>query len=49
MIKLTYHHRGLISGMFDSIVGNSKLTARRPAQSITLEYPRSDKNWDSFS
>ncbi|EGZ30521.1 hypothetical protein PHYSODRAFT_471815 [Phytophthora sojae] len=49
VIKLTYHHRGLISGMFDSIVGNSKLTARRPAQSITLEYPRSDKNWDSFS
>ncbi|KAE9027417.1 hypothetical protein PR003_g10971 [Phytophthora rubi] len=49
VIKLTYHHRGLVSGMFDSIVGNSKLTARRPAQSFTLEYPRSEKNWDSFS
>ncbi|KAG6611545.1 Pyruvate ferredoxin/flavodoxin oxidoreductase, beta subunit [Phytophthora cinnamomi] len=49
VIKLTYHHRGLVSGMFDSIVGTSKLTAHRPAQSITLEYPRSEKSWDSFS
>ncbi|KAF1794413.1 hypothetical protein GQ600_10551 [Phytophthora cactorum] len=28
---------------------HSKMTARRADQSITLEYPRSDKNWDSFS
>ncbi|ETI34433.1 hypothetical protein F441_18896 [Phytophthora nicotianae CJ01A1] len=49
VIKLSYHHRGIVSGMFDSITGTSKLTARRPDQTITLEYPRSDKNWDSFS
>ncbi|KAG7392249.1 hypothetical protein PHYPSEUDO_001353 [Phytophthora pseudosyringae] len=49
VIKLSYHHRGVVSGMFDSIAGTSKLTADRPAQSITLEYPRSEKSWDSFS
>ncbi|KAG2787014.1 hypothetical protein JG687_00003245 [Phytophthora cactorum] len=47
--KLSYHHRGIVFGMFDSITGTSKMTARRADQSITLEYPRSDKNWDSFS
>ncbi|EEY63958.1 uncharacterized protein PITG_02469 [Phytophthora infestans T30-4] len=49
VIKLSYHHRGIVSGMFDSITGTSKLTAHRTDQSITLEYPRSDKIWDSFS
>jgi len=49
VIKLSYHHRGIVAGMFDSITGNSKLTAHRPAKSFTLEYPRSKKNWDSFS
>ncbi|KAG1711835.1 hypothetical protein DVH05_009077 [Phytophthora capsici] len=49
LIKLSYHHRGIVSGMFDSIGGNSKLTSHGPAHSITLEYPRSEKNWDSFS
>ncbi|POM63438.1 Pyruvate ferredoxin/flavodoxin oxidoreductase, beta subunit [Phytophthora palmivora] len=49
VMKLSYHHRGIVSGMFDSITGISKLTVNRPAQSITLEYPRSEKNWDSFS
>lgn len=49
VLKLSYHHRGVVAGMFDTIGGNSKLTMHRPAQRVTLEYPRSDKNWDSFS
>ncbi|OWY99246.1 hypothetical protein PHMEG_00029783, partial [Phytophthora megakarya] len=49
VINLSYHHRGIVSGMFDSISGMSKLTTHRPAQSVTLEYPRSEKNWDIFS
>ncbi|KAL4128089.1 hypothetical protein KRP22_008989 [Phytophthora ramorum] len=48
LIKLSYHHRGIVSGMFDSIPGNSKLTAHRHDQHVTLEYPRSERNWDSF-
>lgn len=48
VVELSFHHRGLVSGMFDSIKGKSKLTAHRQNQSIILEYPRSDHKWDTF-
>ncbi|CEG37200.1 uncharacterized protein PHALS_04645 [Plasmopara halstedii] len=49
VINLSFHHRGIVAGMFDSIKGTSKLTTHGRNQNITLEYPRSDNNWDSLN